>query len=167
MCDSLRSTNTKGLWWKRIISSVEQIIFRVSCSVKDSFSFFQSLIFLWSKVCITGSRCHIDGSNVAWPSIPTTSVPPCPAGQWSSEPCVWLLTIIFIPFLFTIVQLLSHVWFLCGLMDCSRPGSSARGIFLPRILEWIAMPFSRGSSQLRDQTHISSVSSIGRRVLYH
>ena len=34
-------------------------------------------------------------------------------------------------------------------------------------LEWVAMPFSRGSSWPRDRTHISSVSCIGRWVLYH
>ena len=37
----------------------------------------------------------------------------------------------------------------------------------PRVLEWVAIPFSRGSSQPRDQTHVSYVSSIGRWVLQH
>ena len=37
-------------------------------------------------------------------------------------------------------------------MDCSLPGSSVRGIFLARILEWIAISFSRGSSRLRERT---------------
>ena len=49
-------------------------------------------------------------------------------------------------------------------MDCSRPGSSVRGIFQARILEWFAISFSRGSSQPRDQT---CVSCTGRRILYH
>ena len=39
---------------------------------------------------------------------------------------------------------------LCDPMDCSLPGSSVHGILLARILEWIAIPFSRGSSQPRD-----------------
>ena len=56
---------------------------------------------------------------------------------------------------------------LCDLMDFSLPGSSVHGIFQARILEWVAMPSSRGSSQLRDQTHVSYVSYIGRWVLYH
>ena len=56
---------------------------------------------------------------------------------------------------------------LCNPMDCSPPGSSVHGILLARILEWVAMPSSRGSSQPRDQTHISYVSCIGRPVLYH
>ena len=40
-------------------------------------------------------------------------------------------------------------------MDCSPPHSSVRGIFQARILEWVAMSFSRGSSQPRNQTCIS------------
>ena len=39
---------------------------------------------------------------------------------------------------------------LCDPMDCSLPGSSVPGIFQARILEWVALPFSRGSSQPRD-----------------
>ena len=34
---------------------------------------------------------------------------------------------------------------LCDSMDCSPPGSSVHGILQARILEWVAMPFSRGS----------------------
>ena len=41
---------------------------------------------------------------------------------------------------------------LCNPMDCSLPGSSVHGILQARILEWVAMPFSTGSSQPRDQT---------------
>ena len=41
-------------------------------------------------------------------------------------------------------------------MDCSLPGSSVRGILQARILELVAIPFSRRSSQSRDQTQFSS-----------
>ena len=44
---------------------------------------------------------------------------------------------------------------LCDPVDCSLPGSSIHGILQARILEWVAIPFSRGSSQLRDRTHVS------------
>ena len=47
------------------------------------------------------------------------------------------------------VKLLSHVR-LCDPMDCSLPGSSAHGIFQAIVLEWVAISFSMGSSQLRD-----------------
>ena len=41
---------------------------------------------------------------------------------------------------------------LCNPMDRGLPGSSVHGILQARILEWVAISFSRGSSQLRDQT---------------
>ena len=42
-------------------------------------------------------------------------------------------------------------------MDCSLPGSSVHGILEARILEWVTIPFSRGSSQSRDWTQVSYV----------
>ena len=56
---------------------------------------------------------------------------------------------------------------LCDPRDCSPPGSSICGIFQARILEWVAISSSRGPSQPRDRTLISSFSCIGRRILYH
>ena len=47
---------------------------------------------------------------------------------------------------------------LCNLMDCSLPGCSVHGIFQARVLEWVAIAFSRGSSQARDQTWVSRIS---------
>ena len=44
---------------------------------------------------------------------------------------------------------------LCNPMDCSPSGSSVRGILQAKILEQVAIPFSRGSSQPRDQTQVS------------
>ena len=46
-------------------------------------------------------------------------------------------------------------------MDCSLPGSSVRGIFQARVLEWVAISFSRGSSPPRSWTRVSC--SVGRR----
>ena len=58
------------------------------------------------------------------------------------------------------VKLLSHVQ-LCDPMDCSLPGSSVHGIFQARILEWVAISFSRRSSRPRDWTRVSHI--VGRR----
>ena len=44
---------------------------------------------------------------------------------------------------------------LCDPMDCSPPGSSVCGILQARILEWVAISFSRGSPQPRDRTWVS------------
>ena len=46
---------------------------------------------------------------------------------------------------------------LCDPMDCSPPGSSLYEIFQARILEWIAISFSRGPSQPRDRTQVSCI----------
>ena len=44
---------------------------------------------------------------------------------------------------------------LCDSTNCSPPGSSVHGVSQARILKWVAISFSRGSSQPRDQTHVS------------
>ena len=44
---------------------------------------------------------------------------------------------------------------LCNCLNCSPPGSSVHGIVQSRILEWVAMPSSRGSSWPRDWTYLS------------
>jgi len=76
--------------------------------------------------------------------------------------CVWLLSlgIMFLRFypccsMYRYVLVAQSCLFLCNPIDCSPPGSSVHGILQARILEWIAMPSSRGSSQPRDQTLVS------------
>ena len=49
---------------------------------------------------------------------------------------------------------------LCHPVDCSLPGSSAPGILQARILEWVVMPFSRGSSQPRNWTCVPVVPAL-------
>ena len=56
---------------------------------------------------------------------------------------------------------------LCDPMDCSHPCSSVHWILQARILEWVAMPSSRGSSQSRDLSWVSYISCTGRRLIYH
>ena len=46
---------------------------------------------------------------------------------------------------------------LCNLTKCSRPGSSVHGIIQARILEWVAMPSSTGSSWSMDRNHVSCI----------
>ena len=50
---------------------------------------------------------------------------------------------------------------LCNPVDCSLPGSSVHGILQSRILEWVTISFSRGSSRPGDQTRVSRIG--GRR----
>ena len=88
--------------------------------------------------------CHIDSRTYHLPSIP------CPyiSLPW---PCFTFLTIhIQVCVCFVAQPCLT----LCDLKDCSPPGSSVHGTLQARILEWVAMPSSRGSSQPRDQTQV-------------
>ena len=57
-------------------------------------------------------------------------------------------------------KLLQSCLTLCDAMDCSLPGSSVHEILQARILEWVAMPSSRGSSQPRDQIWVSYLSCV-------
>ena len=74
-------------------------------------------------------------------------------GRWNCDIKVSKYKIIYVP----CYQSCPTLW---DLMDCSPPGSSVHGILQARILEWVAMPSSRGSSQSRDQTQVSC--TIGR-----
>ena len=53
---------------------------------------------------------------------------------------------------------------LCNPVDCSLPGSSVHGILQARTLEWVAIFFSRGSSQPRDRNWVSHIAG---RFFYH
>ena len=64
-------------------------------------------------------------------------------------------------------QVLSRVWLFVTPWTVAPPGSSVHGIFQARILEWVAISSSRGSSQPRDRAHVSFSSCIGRWILYH
>ena len=56
---------------------------------------------------------------------------------------------------------------LCNPIDCSLLGSSVHRSLQARILEWVAVSSSRGSSWPRDRTHVCFISYTGRWVLYH
>ena len=48
----------------------------------------------------------------------------------------------------------------CDSMDCNPPGSFVHGILQSRMLEWVAIPFSRGSSWPRDRTQLFYIAGI-------
>ena len=74
--------------------------------------------------------------------------------------------------LMTLINYILYGWYmhglsyltLCDSTDCGPPGFSVRGISQARILEWVAISYSRWSSQPRDQT---SISCIDRQIFYH
>ena len=145
-----------------------------------------SLLFFWGEESCPGSS-----TGLAYPSAsaPVSSFPPCSLGPplwpgglshgasgcWkclSEDTRRWFLLILCPLFLISCLQCdLLCCWAqscpaLCSPVVCSPPGSSVHGLFQARILEWVAMPSSRGSSPPRDQTHISCVVCFGRQILY-
>ena len=64
-------------------------------------------------------------------------------------------------------KLLQSCRILCASMDWSPPGSSVHGTSQARVLEWVVLACSRGSSRPRDLTWISYVPCIGRQGLCH
>ena len=68
---------------------------------------------------------------------------------------------------FVHAKLLESCLTLCDPMDYSSLGSSLHVILHAKILEWLAIPFSRGSSPPMDQTHVPCVCCTGRQVLCH
>ena len=104
--------------------------------------------------------------------------PPSPSHHVHSTFCLFAIM-----YLYSSLQIVSsvplfwtpHIWvMLCAKslqscltlrdpMDCSPPGSSIHGILQTKILEWVAMPSSRGSSRPRNQTRVSCSSSVADR----
>ena len=116
---------------------------------------------------VNQSHVHIVSLLKIYPSI-KLSVWYLPA--YHPVECMWLVYNLFVlrrylcAVSFVCACVLSCIR-LCGPMDCSPPGFSVHGIFQARILGWFAISYSRGSSQLRDRTHISCISCIGRQIL--
>ena len=75
----------------------------------------------------------------------------------------FIIHILFASTMWMHAKLLQLCLTLCNLMDWSLPGFSVHGILQARILEWVAISFSKGSSWPRDWTHISCT---GRWILY-
>ena len=64
-------------------------------------------------------------------------------------------------------HLLSSIWLFCDLKDYSPWSSSIHGIPQARILEWVAISSSRGSSQPKNRAWLSYISCFGRQTVYH
>ena len=75
-------------------------------------------------------------------------------------------SVVHIPFSACMLNCFSHVRLFVTPWTMAQ-GSSVHGILQARILEWVVMPSSRGSSQPRDRTCVSYVSCNGKQVLYH
>ena len=106
---------------------------------KNSSSFIE-----WRPPETTTGTCAVDFSTCSFSGSKT-----------KTAVCVYMLSC------FSCVQLFDPV-------DCSLTDRLLfHGILQARILEWVAMPSSRGSSWPKDQTQVSYISCIGRWALYH
>ena len=114
----------------------------------------------WGAESATGWRATLPAHTaVLWPSKchpaerPLLSgVPPRPGlGAWAA----------------LLAKSLHSCPTLCDPMDYNLPGSSVRGIFQARTLEWVSTSYSRGSFQPRDQTCIFYASCTGQQILYY
>ena len=134
-----------------IIFIIPIISLRQNCSKDKLFSSLKQPIDpFFSQCCPSGGQC---------PKLSDTH------SHWSIED-QWQLkgaSLVVLQY----AKLLQSRWTLCNPPDCSPPGFPVHGIHQARILEWVAISFSRGSSQPRDWTCVSFVSYIGRWVLYH
>ena len=63
---------------------------------------------------------------------------------------IFKMTVIPTPLFISMCMHAQSHWILCDTMHCSPPGSLVHGIFQARILEQVAISYSRGSAQLRD-----------------
>ena len=120
-------------------------------------------------VVFIGTEHRVQSPLERWPSIISLNRP-----KMESRPYEFLLQhnsnfsdfiLLFMCMLHT--QSLQSCPNLCNPQDCSPPGSSVHGTSQARIMEWVAISFSRGSSRPRDPTNVSCVSYIGRQILYH
>ena len=116
----------------------------------------------WDK-CVCNAFCFplrilILFSFILWFSFPPSQ--PCSSAiQLLCYECPkFLLAISFIPKKSEVAQSCPT---LCDPVDCSPPGSSIHGILQARILEWVAISFSRGSFRPRDQTQVSCIAGRG------
>ena len=111
---------------------------------------------------------------VSWPFLDTGETENCI--PWHSTHCLaaallWKGVWIFgrepvLSITLCCVKSLQLCLTLCNPVDCRPPSFSVHGILQARTLEWFAMPSSRRSSWPSDQTCVSYISCIGRRVLH-
>ena len=150
-CSCLENLRDGATWWAAVygVAQSRTWLKRLSSSSR-------------SKVCIHHHHLTLRFINLCKTFVPTSCHSPwlqnLASGNHSSTFYLYMCV--------CALSHLSHVQLFANLMDCRLPASSVQGI-LQRILEWVSMLSSRGSSQPRDRTHISSVSCFDRQVLYH
>ena len=113
--------------------------------------------------------CHMACRNLfPWPGIEPvpSAMEAWSLNHWTAGELPWVVIKIASSVFMCVCVHAQSCLTLYDPMDCSPPDSSVHGIFQARMLEYIAISSSRGSSWLRDRTLISCISCIGRSLLY-
>ena len=127
----------RGFWWSLFESSISHAILGLNQRAKRHMQQFWTFLgdsyseFIHSAPLLLSPPSELETLKPSW-IPPFTSFHDC-------------------------VHVCSVGWILCDPMDCSPPGSPVHGISQARILEWVAISSSRGSSRARDQTCISCI----------
>ena len=150
----LANSMDRGPWWATVHGVVKSDTTELCMHTHYFGLFLNSIIVFCSFLSWVCSRLIIWMVVVAW---------------WQKYPLFTDVTdnIFHLPFVCMRAKSLHSCQTLCDPMDCSPPGSSVHGILQAKILEWVAMPSSRGSSWRKDWTHIAYIFCVGRQVLYH
>ena len=116
-------------------------------SAAEILSWSEELADTPNRLCIPERPCtkgSIQQLNPSWKEKEAEGSCYCHKTSWWWQECVHAKSL--------------RAW-LCDPMDRGPPGSSVHRILQARILEWVAIPFSRGSSCPRDWTHVSCIAS--------
>jgi len=138
------------IWWVQWYDTTVEMrgyYYHHLCTIKGT---------MWDSVIynLLLTECLCSHESICWQSKPMTMVFGASGRSFRAEP-LWIV-------LCSIIQLCP---ILCDPMDCSLSKAPlSMRILQARILEWVAISSSRGSSQPRDRTHVSC---IGRWILYH
>ena len=134
--------NTSYLDEERYTKEFENQVFPISS--------FISILCRVTALLGCNRQCNFGSHRKTWETWVLNPVL-LPLSQWDME--LGLMSVS--PFPVVRVKVAQLCLTLCDPMDCSPPGSSVHGILQARILEWVAIPFSRGSYQPRNPTRVS------------
>ena len=128
-------------------------------AIKIKVSLFHDLIF-WLKDLLSRTQVNVEWQMVSWKIFATYA-----KGKSKFLRYIKFLDIILKESINSMLLWCAQSYLtLCNHMECSLPGFSVHGILQTRILEWVVISSSRGSSWPRDWIHVSC---IGRQILYY
>ena len=138
---------------REVVQSCPTLCDPMDCSPPASsiHGIFQARVLEWGAIAFSRGIFLTQGLNQGLPHCRQLILPSEPPGKPKGKE----------------IEVAQSCPTLCDPMDCSLPGSSVHGIFQAIVLEWIAISFSRGSSQPRDRTQASCIAGRFFNCLSH